>query len=243
MTERQYKILSSLFCSTEDALYKSLADILKKCYGSKMYPMTEALYAPGDSPDILLTAHIDTVFRHPVREIYHDEKKGVLWSPQGLGADDRAGIYAILEILRRGYRPGVLFTMMEEQRGKGVKKFLARRPQPKKQTNFIIALDRQGADDSVYYDLDNEEFEKYINSYGFKTTEGIFSDISIIGPIWKIPAVNLSVGYRHEHTQGEILVYKDLFNTIDKVCAILDAEKRTPHTFGWETHSFKEMLK
>lgn len=180
------------------------------------------IIAEGDLP-ICLCAHIDTVFENPPTVFYYDQEKTVLWSPQGLGADDRAGIYAIIELLEKGYRPSIILTDLEEKGGLGaealVNKYLD--DCPFKECKAIIQLDRQGKNDAVYYECDNKDFEKKITSYGFKTQWGTFTDISIIAPAWGIAAVNLSVGYYNEHRKIETLNMRELGSTIKKLERIL----------------------
>ena len=74
-----------------------------------------------------------------------------------------------------------------------------------------------GMDDAVYYECDNEEFEKFVTDHGFKTEWGSYSDIAVLAPVWKVAAVNVSVGYQEEHSQVERLFVDALFDTIDKV--------------------------
>ena len=95
-------------------------------------------------------------------------------------------------------------------------------PEPIVPINFLIELDRRGEKDAVYYDCDNDLFENYITQFGFTTSFGSFSDISVIAPSWKIAAVNLSVGYYHEHSASEYWCYRETHMTIKKVCAILE---------------------
>ena len=61
--------------------------------------------------------------------------------------------------------------------------------------NYIIQLDRRSSNDCVFYDCDNKEFTKYVESFGFLEGIGSFSDISVICLSWGIAGVNLSVGY------------------------------------------------
>ena len=179
------------------------------------------MIAEGELP-ICLCAHMDTIFDKLPDTIYYDQEKNVMWSPQGLGADDRAGNYAIIELLERGYRPSIILTDMEEKGGLGAEALISRFPEcPFVDCRAIIQLDRQGKDDAVYYDCDNKTFEKKITLYGFKTQWGTFTDISIIAPAWKIAAVNLSVGYYNEHRLIETLNLKQLESTIKKVERIL----------------------
>ena len=60
------------------------------------------IYARGDIP-YLVTAHMDTVHKEPVKDFYEFvDKNGnhILSSPQGIGGDDRCGIYMILDIIK-----------------------------------------------------------------------------------------------------------------------------------------------
>ena len=86
----------------------------------------------------------------------------------------------------------------------------------------IFQLDRRGSEDCVFYECDNPDFIKFVESYGFKTAYGSFSDISILAPAWGVAAANLSVGYYNEHMPIEYLRYDELENTILKVEHILD---------------------
>lgn len=173
--------------------------------------------AEGDLP-ICLCAHMDTVFPKPPTKFYYDQEQTTLWSPDGMGADDRAGSYAIIELLQRGYRPHIILTDLEEQGGIGASSLVAKFSDcPFSDCKALIQLDRRGVKDAVYYDCDNKDFEELINSYGFETEWGTFTDISIFAPQWGIAAVNLSVGYNNEHQHIETLDMTALHATIDKV--------------------------
>lgn len=183
---------------------------------------TSYIIAKGDIP-VALVAHMDTVFSKPAYEFFHDEKANVLWSPQGLGADDHAGLTAIWSILAEGYCPHVILTDKEEVGGIGALQLIKDYPTfPFKDLKFLIELDRQGEKDCVFYNCENEEFEQYIEAFGFETAVGTFTDISVICPVWKIAGVNLSIGYFHEHSLGEYLNLTYYTNTINKVKNILD---------------------
>lgn len=204
---------------TQEALRKSLANILKKRY-SKVIVKKEYLMAEGNVP-IALVAHLDTVFAYGKRKIYYDREQQVMWSPQGMGADDRAGVFAILKILQDGFRPTVIFTTDEELGCLGADKLVIDYPQAPWPLNYIIQLDRQGANDCVFYNCNNPKFESYIETYGFVSDFGSFSDISSICPKWGIAGVNLSIGYINEHTLQETLYVKFWHRTIEKVKEML----------------------
>ena len=197
-----------------------LCKYLKEHYKKVIYKK-DYLMAEGDLP-VCLVAHLDTVFAEPPQDIYVDKEKKVIWSPQGLGADDRAGVYAIVDLIEKGYRPSVIFTTEEEVGGIGASKLITKYKTCPFDIKFIIELDRQGLNDCVFYNCGNENFEKYINNFGFITNYGTFSDISIIAPYWDIAAVNLSIGYYLEHSKTEHLKYGELEETIDKVVNILN---------------------
>jgi hypothetical protein len=175
------------------------------------------LYAKGTIP-VLLVAHMDTVHRQSVSTICKSSNN--IWmAPEGIGGDDRCGIYSILQIIRH-YNCHVLFTEDEEIGCVGAKKFTKSGIKP--DVNFIIELDRKGKNDCVFYSCDNPDFTKFIESYGFKTDFGSCSDISNVAPYIGKAAVNLSCGYYNAHTQHEYIVIDEMWNTIRRVEHILD---------------------
>ena len=208
---------------TQEALRKSLVNVLKKHY-TNVITTKEYVMAQGETP-IALIAHLDTVFPYGKRKIYYDREAQVIWSPNGLGADDRAGVFAILLIIHHGFRPTVIFTTDEELGCLGADKFVLDYPEPPWPINYIIQLDRQGANDCVFYNCNNLEFEKYIEEFGFVSDFGSFSDISAICPAWGVAGVNLSVGYINEHTLQETLHVKFWKRTIKQVEKMLKKEK------------------
>ena len=44
---------------------------------------------------------------------------------------------------------------------------------------YIIEFDRRGENDCVFQDCGNETFMNYVESFGFKTARGSYSDISL----------------------------------------------------------------
>lgn len=195
-----------------------MSTYLKSKY-SNVIETPDYIVAEGDIP-IALVAHMDTVFPRPALNIYYDRVKNVIWSSEGLGADDRAGIFAIIQILRKGLRPHIILTTDEEKGACGAFA-LSEEKCPFKDLRFIIQLDRRGPNDCVFYDCDNKKFTSYIEDFGFVEAIGSFSDISVICPAWGIAGVNLSIGYEDEHSFIETLWVGHMFNTINKVTTIL----------------------
>lgn len=187
----------------------------------KVTATKQYILAEGELP-VCLVAHLDTVEKKPPTDIYFDKEQGVMWSPQLLGSDDRAGVYAIIQIIEAGYKPHVIFTTDEEIGALGAAALVTQKPDcPLENLKAIFQLDRRGSDDCVFYDCDNPDFTKYVESFGFKEAYGSFSDISIIAPAWGVAAANLSVGYYLEHSNAEYLKCNELENTIKKVENIL----------------------
>lgn len=208
---------------TQEALRKSLVNVLKKHY-TNVIATKEYVMAQGETP-IALVAHLDTVFSYGKRKIYYDQEAQVIWSPHGLGADDRAGVFAILQIIQHGFRPTVIFTTDEELGCLGADQLVLDYPEPPWPINYIVQLDRQGANDCVFYNCNNPKFEKYIEEFGFVSDFGSFSDISSICPTWGIAGVNLSIGYINEHTLQETLHVKFWKRTIKQVEKMLKKEE------------------
>ena len=148
-------------------------------------------------------------------------------SPQGIGGDDRCGVYALNKIYDAAtVKPFLLFTCSEEIGGIGAKAFANvfkqnLLPSELKSLKLIIEIDRKGDNDAVYYDCDNPDFENYISGNGFKTDNGSFSDISVVAPALGVAAVNLSSGYYNAHTFHEFINLQQLESTISKVLDIV----------------------
>lgn len=185
------------------------------------------LFAEGELP-VMLTAHMDTV-HHDNCTIICTSPDGKYWmSPQGIGGDDRCGIYAIMKIIET-HRCSVLFTEDEETGCIGAKKytdFVKKNPDANcvpKNLNYIVEIDRKNADDAVFYSCDNPEFEKFVTEdTGFKTAHGSCSDISYVAPALGVAAVNFSSGYYNPHQISEYINLAELNENIRRIKAIID---------------------
>ena len=215
----------SILRKSQPMLHKYVVQRLTEYYPDTIIDTESYVLAKGSIP-ILLVAHLDTVFPDNTRknmEIYYDQKQHVMWSPDGLGTDDRAGVILILKMLEDGYRPHILFTHDEEMGGLGAIDFVFAKTRLNMDIRYMIELDRMGVDDCVFYSCDNEEFTNYVASFGFIPSFGTFSDISILMPYLGIAGVNLSVGYMDEHTEGEHWHIDWANETYYKVIAMLSA--------------------
>ena len=109
----EVKSIEQFFQLKQENLLKIMDKYLKTKY-KKVYSTKEYIFAVGNIP-VALVAHLDTVFPTPPTNIFYDRVKNVMWSPDGLGADDRAGIYSIVQLLKRGHRPSIILTTDEEK--------------------------------------------------------------------------------------------------------------------------------
>lgn len=221
LSKKDTQLLKLLLQSTENSLMRACEYLLTEKYGKhNVFAKKDFIYATGDIP-ILLVAHLDTVLdKAPI--IFTAENNNIWYGKKGLGADDRAGLFAILKIIQSNRRPSILFTTGEEIGGIGAMTFVKEFPEPPVPTKYIIEIDRRGKGQAVFYDCGNSKFMSYVESFGFKTHKGIFSDISFICPHWDVAGVNLSAGYSNEHTHFESLNIEHLFYTIERVNKMLD---------------------
>ena len=201
-------------------LKKLLKEILEKYY-TTIVDEDGFLYVPSSNVDVMLTAHIDTVHKEECKKIMTIKREGkkALWSPQGIGGDDRCGVFMIMEILRTtDFRPSIVFCEDEEIGGVGSDKFanwLSKRDEALN-IKYIIELDRRNGRDCVFYDCGNKEFKKYIEDVtGYAEAGGSFSDIGNISPVLDVASVNLSCGYYLEHTLNHYVVIKEMENTFE----------------------------
>lgn len=214
----------------EDFLFptqKELFNRLNKMFGkSAIARKDEYILVPGEAP-VMLVAHLDTVHKSRVRDLCKTDNDNILMSPQGIGGDDRCGVYALVTAHKLSQiKPWLLFTCDEETGASGARAFCnhyddGKLPKKLNTLKAIIEIDRRGSTDAVYYDCDNGDFEDYITSKGFKTEYGSFSDISQIAPELDVAAVNLSSGYHNAHTLHEYINRKELSVTIKKVVDII----------------------
>lgn len=209
---------------------KKLFKAIKSDFPSAVYRKDKYIFIPGEAP-ILLVSHLDTVHHDNVTVICKSDDGNILMSPQGIGGDDRCGVYGIIKAYENAnIKPWLLFTCDEEIGGVGARQFAKDLPMRKEleKVNLIVELDRKGKNDAVYYECDSPELEKYITSKGYKTEWGTYSDICDIAPALGVAAVNLSCGYYNAHTQHEYINVKHLEKTIEKVIEIVNESAELP---------------
>lgn len=233
---------------TQEELKQYLFNKMVKIYGeSNTFNEDGFLYCKGTIPFCLI-AHMDTVHKKTCSIIRYtvdkagqteDEDSLSFTSPEGIGGDDRCGVYMILQLLKSNYRPSIIFCEDEETGLVGAGKFVKTNYiEDLKSMNMLIEFDRKDKDDAVFYSCDNPEFTKYITTTtGYKERYGSCSDISTIAPACGVAAVNLSCGYYGAHTTNESVKFDEMLNTVEIVKKILNDESCVPYKYIKKTYS------
>lgn len=185
------------------------------------------IYAKGTVP-VCLIAHMDTVHVNRIVDYYEwvDEKGNhILSSPQGIGGDDRCGIYMILQIIKT-HKCSVIFCEDEECGGIGARKFSTSQfIEELKEMKYLIEFDRKNNNDAVFYRCANKEFENFITTNtGLVKGFGSFSDISVIAPACKVAAVNISCGYHSPHSTDEEVNVEEMMRIVGIVKNLIPIE-------------------
>jgi hypothetical protein len=215
----KYEIFETICTMPQSELKKYVATELAKTH-SDVYSGDGFVYAQGKFP-VLLVAHLDTVHKKLPDVILYDFVNDAYSSPNGIGGDDRCGVYMIFEVIKR-FNCSVLFCEDEEVGGIGASKFISTDLAKGLKFNYAIEFDRKGKNDAVFYDCDNEDFEDFITKEFYSTAYGSFSDISTLAPYLGCAAVNLSCGYYKAHTANEYVVAKEMDASIEAACDILE---------------------
>lgn len=175
------------------------------------------LFSRGSRADaVVLVAHADTVWCHS--RCPHDpstktefivDRDGWIHSANprtGIGADDRAGIAAILELL--DLQHSVLITDNEEIGMVGAQR-LARSGHPAfldmQKHSFFVQFDRMGSTDFKCYDVGTSAFRKYVHEATGLVEPNRHSFTDIVTLCQDVAGCNISIGYQNEHTPKEKL--------------------------------------
>jgi putative aminopeptidase FrvX len=181
---------------------------------------------PGRSTEdsgkkMLLAAHLDVKYEFSSSDQLIERNNIVSREKGILGADDRAGVAIILNLLKEvgNYREvpplKFIFTVGEEDRQYGAESI---DPDFFEDVSFGISLDRRNCHDIVYKSGNQyyatDEFAKQIEGVSsrifnkenrFVPCEGGISDLRVWSEKDARPCVNLSVGYFDEHSDKERL--------------------------------------
>ena len=178
-------------------------------------------------------AHLDQVQREHSKDFMSIETKELIlgYSPrnrkqEGLGADDKNGIWIALKCLEKYDTLKVAFFVEEETGCRGSSQadmeFF-------KDCRFVIQPDRRGYQDLITHigwtELCSEEFLKATGykQLGYRETEGAMTDILALKDNGlEISCINLSCGYYEPHTDHEFTVKADLLNCLNLIEHIIE---------------------
>ena len=165
-----------------------------------------------------IVAHMDQVQEKHSKDFIAYEAEDIIigFSPkrreqQGLGADDKCGIWIGLKCLQKFEAMKLAFFVGEEigckGSGQAEMEFFS-------DCRFVIEPDRKGAEDLItqigWTPLCSDDFLKDIGfkKFGYKETDGMMTDIEALKDNGlAISCINLSCGYYKPHTDQEF-VYK-----------------------------------
>ena len=226
MKTKEIQRFGNICMKTQQELKGYLFSVLKS-NGYNPVSKDGFIYAKGSLP-YLVTAHMDTV--HKVQcdrySVHKFQGKHRIQSKDGIGGDDRCGIWMIVRMVLDGYRPSVLFCEDEEIGSVGASKFCRTKYiDDLKELRYLIELDRAHEKDAVFYDCDNPDFTKFITeTTGYIEDKGSFSDIVELSDHCGIASVNLSCGYYNAHTVKEYVMFEEMENTLYVVEKLLGTE-------------------
>ena len=190
--------------------------------------------ATDEKSDTLFSCHVDT--RHGMEESKEGATQKLAFDPafnhlflenpetsMCLGADNGAGIYLLMELIKAKVPGGYLFHVGEECGGIGARDVLTTNKPLLENYSRAIAFDRKGTEDVVVTQGGQacasivfgtalcKEFEK-AGLPGYEVShKGTFTDVRLYAHL--IPeCVNISCGYEREHTSSEMLDVQHLLD-------------------------------
>lgn len=218
----------------------------------------------GESSKTLFVAHVDTVHRGGGRQkVVYDSNIKTLYKDDGepLGADDGAGVWLLIEMMRAGVSGTYIFTQGEEVGGLGAKYLAKTYPDFLRGFDRAIAFDRRGKCDVITHQgwsrCCSEKFAETLSfslnyemdAWYVADDGGIYTDTKEFTHL--IPeCTNISVGYAHEHTGNETLDCEHILSLRDAVIAInwedlpvaRDPNKREKSMFSWDEYPLEFMI-
>lgn len=197
---------------TEEAFIKKF---LMKLKGATKDAFGNVWVTVGESAT-LFTAHTDTVHRSEGKQKVK-VKDGIITTPDGecLGADDGAGVWLLVQMVKAGV-PGTYAFFREEESG-GHGSVWANENMDLTRFKRAVAFDRRGVDSVITHQFGGRccsddfaaalafDLNALLGDHGFFSPDdtGIFTDTANLGQIPN--RTNISVGYECEHGASESL--------------------------------------
>lgn len=183
----------------------------------------------GEGSKVLFSCHTDTVHRTEMRlPLLVDAATNIVYADKMvLGADDGAGVWLMLEMIKAGVPGTYLFHRGEECGGLGSSAMADQFPDYLKGHDFAIAFDRKADCSVITHQAGgrccSDEFADQLcgllgGNFG-KDTGGSFTDTANYTHLIA-ECTNLSVGYYDQHTANEFLDLEFLLELREKCIAL-----------------------
>lgn len=173
-----------------------------------------------------VAAHLDEIHAPCEREVVVEGDKVYsvdrLWNRVGCGADDKNGLWVIINLLRMEPVLKVALFVQEERTGEvaGCRGARACDLSFFDNVKYILECDRKGASDVVHIGkgdtlLCDSDFipEEMLTKYGYEMVRGGKTDVVELKMRGlQIPVCNISCGYYNAHKNSEYTVFAELQN-------------------------------
>ena len=247
---KDYSLLKQLFCihsrsGREGKIRKFIWNWIKQNVPSasiKCDKLGNMYVTKGKSETYpCIVAHLDQVQERHSKDFIAYEAEDIIigFSPrhrrqEGLGADDKVGLWIGLKCLQKYDHLKLCFFVEDEVGCKGSDKadleFF-------RDCRFVIEPDRRGANDLIteigWTSLCSDEFLKDIGykNFGYKETEGAMTDVETLKDNGlAVSCINLSCGYYEPHSDKEFIYKPAVSNCLSFVEHIIETcTKVYPH--------------
>lgn len=199
--------------------------------------LAEKVVGDGVGATITLSAHMDSVNNYSTKKHTLINDAGIIRAKDGIcGADDKAGIAIALEALRNipqsfTGKIKLAFFVEEEVGCVGSSRAATNESKPWiADSDLAIVIDRRGNRDIVVGNFSQtfcstptgELFEHASDllEMNWACVEGGISDTANFAEL-NVNAVNLSAGYRNEHTRNEWVSVHDMFDTVKLIVQVM----------------------
>lgn len=188
-----------------------------------------------------LASHIDQVQKTHSRDFQAIETDDIIFGfslnkkqQEGLGADDKVGIWIALRCLKRFDTLKAVFFVQEEIGCRGSSQC---NMQFFDDCKYVIQCDRRNGRDLItnigWTELCSEEFINALDAdkFGYKETAGMITDVGQLKENGlEICCINLSCGYYEPHTDHEFVMKAEILNCLAFVEHIItNLTKAYPH--------------
>lgn len=165
----------------------------------------------------ILSCHMDQVQMGPpggfVIKTNSTGKTEIHGVKDGLGADDKNGIWICLNLLTK-WDASFIFSTGEESISKDVEDVLTANEDILKRIPYCLVFDRKGSGDIIATENGycTKDFAARVaeegGKFGYRLQTGVFSDADAISEYCE--CVNLSVGYYRAHSKEEYTIFEEL---------------------------------